>query len=85
MDEWIQPKIPSRFPHLDMSAMDVDPTVGDVDDEFEDSDDEIMLNLNKKDTKVWLVKVPKFVAEKWSEQPAGEELGKLRIYKKYIS
>ncbi|KAI8914649.1 transcription initiation factor IIF, beta subunit [Gorgonomyces haynaldii] len=48
-------------------------------DEYEDSDDETMLDLNRKDTKVWLVKIPEFVAKEWKRQPKGTPLGKLRI------
>jgi hypothetical protein len=40
------------------------------------------LNLDKKDTKVWLVKIPTFLHEQWTNlESAGEDLGTLRIYK----
>lgn len=36
-----------------------------------------------KDRRVWLVKVPKFLLEKWQNvQSNNEELGRLRVYKK---
>ena len=47
----------------------------------DESDDEFF--IDKQDTKVWLVKVPTFVAEKWqeaSEANPGTELGSVRIY-----
>ena len=46
----------------------------DVEEDFVDTEN--------ADTKVWLVKVPKFVAEHWAsiEEP-GVELGRMRIYK----
>jgi transcription initiation factor TFIIF subunit beta len=39
-------------------------------------------NLDGQDTKVWLVKVPKFLAEKWAEinTEPGVELGVIRIH-----
>lgn len=40
-----------------------------------------MVNLDKKDTKVWLVKIPTFLHEKWSELESDQDLGALRIYK----
>ena len=55
----------------------------DFNEDFEDSsDEETMLNFDRKDTKVWLVKVPKFLADKWESLP-GEDIGKVRIYKTY--
>ncbi len=41
------------------------------------------VNTDAIDKKVWLVKVPRFVAEKWAEiQEEGVELGRVRIYNK---
>ncbi|KAJ3059024.1 hypothetical protein HK102_010198, partial [Quaeritorhiza haematococci] len=49
-----------------------------VADEMDDGSELGMQNLERK---VWLVKVPKFVAEKWNEMEGeGEELGRVRIY-----
>ena len=50
--------------------------------EEQEADD---LGLDKSQTKVWLVKIPKFVSEKWSNiTETGVELGKIRIYKKQV-
>lgn len=48
------------------------------DDDYEDSLD---LDTSKADTKVWLVRVPKFLMEKWQdhEKLHGQNLGKVRI------
>jgi TFIIF, beta subunit N-terminus len=54
-----------------------------ISDESFDSDDETLFDLSKKDTKVWLVKVPTFLMQKW-EETSEQELGKVRIYKKYL-
>ncbi|KAJ1798081.1 hypothetical protein LPJ59_002731 [Coemansia sp. RSA 2399] len=45
-------------------------------------DDEIgEVNMDKLDSKVWLVKVPQFLADKWKEQDSdGVQIGKIRIY-----
>ena len=41
------------------------------------------VNTDAIDKKVWLVKVPKFVADKWAEiHEEGVELGRVRIYNK---
>lgn len=48
-------------------------------DEDYSSDDELMFSLDKKDTKVWLVKIPLFVAQKWQE-PGVKKLGVVRIH-----
>ncbi|KAI9204889.1 transcription initiation factor IIF, beta subunit-domain-containing protein [Polychytrium aggregatum] len=41
------------------------------------------LNLSSTSRKIWLVKVPAFVAEKWSSiKTDGVELGRIRIYEK---
>ncbi|KAJ1863260.1 hypothetical protein LPJ73_000568 [Coemansia sp. RSA 2703] len=47
-------------------------------------DDEIgELNMDELGSKVWLVKVPGFLAEKWKKQKKdGVQLGKMRIYHK---
>ncbi|KAJ2519519.1 hypothetical protein H4217_002624, partial [Coemansia sp. RSA 1939] len=49
-------------------------------DELED--DEIgEVNMDKLDSKVWLVKVPQFLADKWKQQKSdGVQIGKIRIY-----
>ncbi|PVU90070.1 hypothetical protein BB561_005037 [Smittium simulii] len=48
---------------------------GSMDDEVDE------LNIAELDTRVWLVKVPEFLAKKWREQKdSGIELGKIRIY-----
>jgi hypothetical protein len=54
------------------------------DEEFDSEDMEIMFDLDKKDTKVWLVKLPSFVASSWGEVNDGDLLGKVRIYKQVI-
>jgi transcription initiation factor TFIIF subunit beta len=38
------------------------------------------VNTESLDKKVWLVKIPKFIADKWSNTEEGAELGKVRIY-----
>lgn len=50
----------------------------DDDDKYEDSLD---LDTSKEDTKVWLVRLPKFLMEKWKEvdKISGEDLGRVRI------
>ncbi|KAJ2997718.1 hypothetical protein HDV02_005188 [Globomyces sp. JEL0801] len=53
----------------------------DIPDNLSDSSDEDPIGIESKDTKVWLVKIPKFLADKWSSvQERGVELGKMRIY-----
>ena len=43
------------------------------------------LGVDRAGTKVWLVKIPKFVSERWSKiTEPGVELGKIRIYKKQV-
>ncbi|KAJ3281499.1 hypothetical protein HK104_011424 [Borealophlyctis nickersoniae] len=49
------------------SAMDVDDNLPELD-------------VGNVDQKIWLVKVPTFVAEKWSTMEEGVDLGRLRIY-----
>lgn len=51
-----------------------------VDETYEDSLD---LDMSREDTKVWLVRLPKFLMEKWKdvESNSGKELGKVRIDK----
>ena len=47
-----------------------------------DSSDFEELRLDRKDTKVWLVKIPSFLYEQWTAIPkAGVELGRLKIFK----
>jgi transcription initiation factor TFIIF subunit beta len=43
-----------------------------------------MVNLDKKDTKVWLVKIPTFLFDKIQKLDDEAEIGKLRIYKEYF-
>ncbi|KAI9504280.1 transcription initiation factor IIF, beta subunit-domain-containing protein [Coemansia spiralis] len=45
-------------------------------------DDEIGdVNMDKLESKVWLVKVPQFLADKWKKQESdGIQIGKIRIY-----
>ncbi|CDS10000.1 hypothetical protein LRAMOSA02677 [Lichtheimia ramosa] len=46
-----------------------------------DDDDDDDLKLDDADTKVWLVKVPKFLAQKWKEVDQDDvNLGSVRIY-----
>lgn len=54
--------------------------VESVDENYEDSLD---LDMSREDTKVWLVRLPKFLMEKWKdvETNSGKELGKVRIDK----
>lgn len=41
------------------------------------------LDTQKGDRRIWLVKVPKFLLERWQDvQEDGVELGRLRVYKK---
>jgi hypothetical protein len=40
------------------------------------------VNVAKANTKLWLVKVPNFVAEEWLKSPAGMELGKVKIHRR---
>jgi transcription initiation factor TFIIF subunit beta len=56
----------------------------DIDD-LSSSDDEQYFDIENQDNKVWLVKIPTFVAERWSSiTEPGVELGSLRIYKQGI-
>ncbi|KAJ1966033.1 hypothetical protein GGI12_000351 [Dipsacomyces acuminosporus] len=70
-----------EFYNEDDDMEDVKPGVSaanDIDDD--DLDD---LDMSEVGNKVWLVKVPQFLAQKWSERDAnGEEIGKVRIYDK---
>ncbi|PVV05440.1 hypothetical protein BB560_000038 [Smittium megazygosporum] len=54
----------------------------DVKDFGNSMDEEVdELNINELDTRVWLVKVPEFLATRWNQiSESGVELGKLRIY-----
>jgi transcription initiation factor TFIIF subunit beta len=46
----------------------------------EDDDDDDTMDMNHLDRKVWLVKVPKFLADKWlNVEEADVELGRLRV------
>lgn len=57
-----------------------------VEKEFKDDLEEDDLSLSAKDTKAWLVKLPNFLFEHWaSQQQRGLELGRLRIYKEYMT
>lgn len=49
----------------------------------DDDDDNLDLDTSKADTKVWLVRLPRFLLDKWSdpEKLNGQELGKVRIIK----
>lgn len=49
-----------------------------IDESYEDSLD---LDFSRSDTKVWLVRLPKFLMEKWRdvEHNSGKELGRVRI------
>lgn len=47
--------------------------------ESEDEDD--FVNTDLKDRKCWLVKVPKFVSDKWKSANSFNDFGRLRIYK----
>lgn len=51
---------------------------GEEDEAYEDSLD---LDMTKEGTKVWLVRLPKFLMDKWRdvESNSGKELGKVRI------
>lgn len=50
-------------------------------EEFENYEDNLDLDMSKEDTKVWLVRMPTFLMEKWRdvEKNSGKELGKVRI------
>lgn len=55
-----------------------------MDDLNEDDDeDSLDLDTSKSDTKVWLVRLPRFLLDKWSDPDTlnGQELGKVRIMK----
>lgn len=51
---------------------------GPEDEKYEESLD---LDLSKENTKVWLVRLPKFLMDKWRdvEKNSGKELGQVRI------
>ncbi|KAI8978392.1 transcription initiation factor IIF, beta subunit-domain-containing protein [Pilobolus umbonatus] len=52
-------------------------------DEVVDEDDAEDLKLDDAETRVWLVKVPKFLASKWKNiDQEGVNLGKIRIYER---
>lgn len=38
-----------------------------------------MLDVSKASNTLWLVKVPKYVADKWDNAPSGLEVGKIKI------
>ncbi|KAJ2702541.1 hypothetical protein FB645_004237 [Coemansia sp. IMI 203386] len=59
-------------------STDIKPSVDELDD------DEIGdLNMDELGSKVWLVKVPSFLADKWKQQrKEGVQIGKMRIYHK---
>ncbi|KAI8070688.1 transcription initiation factor IIF, beta subunit-domain-containing protein [Gongronella butleri] len=55
-------------------------------DDIGDDDDLEDLNLDSMNTKIWLVKVPKFLAAKWSNMEQEDvNLGSVRIYSHTIS
>lgn len=46
-----------------------------------DSHSDRELNLSNANRGVWLVKVPKYVANRWEKAPSDMEVGKLKIAK----
>jgi transcription initiation factor TFIIF subunit beta len=53
-----------------------------MDEDFDDSDDEYYFSIDNHEVKAWLVKIPKFLQEKWANiHEPGVELGRLRIYR----
>lgn len=55
-----------------------------MNEDFEDDEnyeDSLDLDVSKEDTKVWLVRLPKFLMDKWRDvdKNSGKELGKVRI------
>lgn len=42
------------------------------------------LDLSNANRGVWLVKVPKYVAERWEKAPGDMEVGKLKITKYFL-
>lgn len=50
-------------------------------EDYENYEDSLDLDMSKEDTKVWLVRLPSFLMEKWQdvEKNSGKELGKVRI------
>lgn len=69
--------LPAEFEaeHGTTSLEDVKPR---IEDDGEDED----LDVSKASQRVWLVKVPKFLHERWSEESrqGGQVLGKVRVY-----
>lgn len=62
--------VPEDNPELDLGL--------DLDEQFDIE--------QGKDRRVWLVKVPKFLVEKWQNiKTNNEELGRLRVYKKPLN
>ncbi|PVU89584.1 hypothetical protein BB559_005029 [Furculomyces boomerangus] len=67
--EFMEQDDDSRYDYSKVEAL------GSMDDELDE------LKITGIDTKVWLVKVPDFLAEKWSKiDESGSEIGKVRIY-----
>jgi hypothetical protein len=70
------------------SSSDLDSTANGVQPmELYEDEEEEDLDLSKKDTKVWLVKVPNFLMEQWATQSTrlpNQDLGRLKIYKEYL-
>ncbi|OMJ29610.1 hypothetical protein AYI69_g880 [Smittium culicis] len=52
------------------------------DEEMADMDDDVdELDMSEMDTKVWLVKVPDFLAQRWKQvDVSGTEIATVRIY-----
>lgn len=55
----------------------------EVEEDF-DSDDELMFDLANKNLNVWLVKIPKFLQEKWETAKGNQHVGNVRIYKNQL-
>eukprot|EP00842_Homolaphlyctis_polyrhiza_P001024 jgi/Hompol1/1922/HPOL_002843-RA len=65
---------------------DLDPELDEgLNDSGDDSDSELQeFGISKHSSKIWLVKVPKFLADQWVQvsetNPAGLELGRIQVY-----
>ncbi|KAI8323830.1 hypothetical protein GQ54DRAFT_296534 [Martensiomyces pterosporus] len=70
-----------EFYHEDDEMEDAKPAVNPASDVYDDDMDD--LDLSEVGNKVWLVKVPQFLAKKWGDSSgSGAEIGTVRIFDK---
>ncbi|KAG0301342.1 hypothetical protein BGZ98_008437 [Dissophora globulifera] len=75
-------KRPADFDELFEEGEETKATTYESEDEVVDEDGNVVgdLDLASAGTQAWLVKVPKFLAERWASVGEGVDLGKVRIF-----